>query len=77
MPAVRRALLLGFAVGAATPPTQQPQRVNAERGDLAGFIKRVDGYVALHKKLEDTLPEAAEADRPRTRSTSTSARWRS
>ena len=37
-------------------------------------MKRVNEYVALHKKLEETLPKLPEADRRRKISTRTSGR---
>src|SRR4051794_17586617 len=41
------------------PATSEKKSVNPSDEDAAvikEFLKRVDGYVALHKKMEDTLP---------------------
>jgi hypothetical protein len=42
----------------STPPSApgQPPRVNADALLSVQFLKRVEAYVALHKKLEATLP---------------------
>ena len=58
-------LLLVASLDAAqqkTPPAKpSPQktdpRVNANAATLADFMKRVEKYVELHKKLEGTLPK--------------------
>jgi len=42
--------------GGAPPPAGQPARVNADALASVQFLKRIDEYVALHKKLEATLP---------------------
>ena len=66
-------LVLAAAVGAAdgnapAAPQSGPPRVNADALLSVEFLKRVDGYVALHEKLEATLPKrpdraaAAEVD---------------
>ena len=53
-------LLATTIVGAAwqqkTPP-KTPPRVNANAATLAEFTRRIDQYVELHKKLEDSLPK--------------------
>ena len=54
---------LPLAAGAA-PQTQKP-RVNANATVLKDFMKRVDDYVALHKKLEDTLPRLSKQTDPK------------
>lgn len=63
--AILAALLIGWssAVG-ATPQAKQPSRVNASAAAVQGFLKRVAAYVALHKKLEDTLPTLPEQTTP-------------
>ena len=63
---VSAALLLVIAsLDAAQQKTTAPkpeakktdQRVNPNAATLADFVKRVEGYVELHKKLEATLPK--------------------
>ena len=43
---------------------QTKPRVNPNAATLADFTKRVDGYVALHKKLEATLPDLPKQTDP-------------
>ena len=38
-------------------PTRPPPVNDAETEALADFKRRIDDYVALHKKLEDNLPK--------------------
>src|SRR5688572_30091799 len=52
--AVGVALLLAPLEASDAPTTQ---RVNPDAATLAEFMKRVESYVALHKKLEATLPK--------------------
>jgi hypothetical protein len=59
-PAVLGVLLIaGSGAAGAAPPARstQPPRVNPTAAVLQDFVKRVEEYVALHKKLEDTLPK--------------------
>jgi hypothetical protein len=59
------ALLIGLSDAAgAAPQAKQPTRVNASAAVIQDFLKRVDGYVALHKKLEATLPKLPEQTTP-------------
>lgn len=44
--------------------TQAMPRTNPRAATLAEFTRRVDGYVALHKKLEDTLPRLPKQTNP-------------
>ena len=46
-----------------TPPPAKPA-VNPNAATLKEFVKRVDGYVALHKKLESQLPDLAKQTTP-------------
>ncbi len=46
-----------------TPPAAKPA-VNSDAATLKDFLKRVDGYVALHKKLESQLPDLAKQTTP-------------
>jgi hypothetical protein len=55
------ALLLAAPADAAR---QQAQRTNPNAATLADFTKRVDAYVALHRKLEGTLPKLATQTTP-------------
>jgi hypothetical protein len=51
---------------AQTPPEQKPadQPVNRDARALAGFLERMNQYVALHKKLEDSLPHLSKESSP-------------
>ena len=50
---------------AAPPPAPgQPARVNADALTSVQFLERIDDYVALHKKLEATLPPSPEHATP-------------
>jgi hypothetical protein len=63
--AILGALLIGLSSGAgAAPRTRQPPRVNADAAVMQEFLKRVEVYVALHKKLEGTLPGLPEQTTP-------------
>jgi hypothetical protein len=42
----------------------RPPRTNPNAMTLVDFTKRVDGYVALHRKLEDTLPKLPKQTDP-------------
>jgi hypothetical protein len=50
---------------AAPPPAPgQPTRVNADALSSVQFLKRIEEYVALHNKLEATLPKRPEHPTP-------------
>jgi hypothetical protein len=49
------ALLIGLSSGAGAAPQARKPAVNANAAVMQDFLKRVDQYVALHKKLEGTL----------------------
>ena len=55
-----------LAAAAQKAPAAQktPPRVNPDAATLADFVKRVEAYVALHKKLEATLPKLPEQTDP-------------
>jgi hypothetical protein len=55
--AILGALVIGLSSGAGAAPARQPPRVNADAAVIQDFVKRVEEYVALHKKLEATLPK--------------------
>ena len=55
---------LTAAQGASQPAKKAPQRVNASAAVIQNFLKQVDGYVAQHKKLEDTLPPLPKQTTP-------------
>src|SRR5262245_30913664 len=60
------ALLASLAAsipGAVTSQKKQPP-VNPDAAAIAEFLKRVDEYVALHKKLEATLPPLPKQTTP-------------
>jgi hypothetical protein len=44
------------------PPADQP--VNPDAKALAGFLERVDQYVKVHQKLEDSLPHLSKESSP-------------
>ena len=60
-------VILGVALG-LTPSAADPQRaqapVNANAAVLVEFTKRIDEYVALHRKLEATLPNPKSQTTP-------------
>lgn len=57
--------LLGALVALWVPAASaQKPRVNPEAQTMADFMKRVDDYVALHKKLEATLPPLPKQTNP-------------
>ena len=62
------ALLIACSVAlAAAPqvaPRKAPPRVNANAAVIQDFLKRVDGYVGQHKKLEATLPALPKQTTP-------------
>jgi hypothetical protein len=64
--AAASALLIGSYPGASIDAADQKPapRVNANAATIAEFKKRVDVYVALHKKLEGTLPKLPEQTDP-------------
>jgi hypothetical protein len=49
---------------AAAPTAAADQPVNADAKALEGFLQRVNEYVALHQKLEDTLPKLSKEATP-------------
>jgi hypothetical protein len=48
--------------GSASSAASQP--VNADAKAMAGFLDRVNGYVAIHQKLENTLPKLSKESTP-------------
>lgn len=64
--AVTAAVLLCVAPfdAAAQRSQKNSNRVNPNAATLAEFVKRVEGYVALHKKLEDSLPKLPQQTDP-------------
>jgi hypothetical protein len=61
--AIAAALLIVLSSGAAAERAPQPA-VNANAAVIQEFLKRVDQYVALHKKLEDPLPKLPKEATP-------------
>jgi len=58
-------LLIGSWLGPAVAArARQKDRVNPDAAAIADFMKRVDGYVALHNKIDAKLPEPARDGRP-------------
>jgi hypothetical protein len=62
--AILGALLIGFSSAAGAAPQKQPPRANANAAVLKDFLKRVDDYVVLHTKLEDTVPKLSKQSTP-------------
>lgn len=56
------AVLLTLPLGTRAAAQKAP--VNAHAATIADFVKRVDAYVALHKKLESTLPDLPKQTTP-------------
>lgn len=56
------AVLLTLPFGTRAAAQKAP--VNAHAATIAEFVKRVDAYVALHKKLESTLPDLPKQTTP-------------
>ena len=54
----------GQKPAAPAPAPGQPPRVNADALTSVEFLKRIEDYVALHKKLEATLPPRPEHATP-------------
>jgi len=77
LPSVYMVLLAGLLMGqtpasskAAPNPTpkaapKQSTQVNANAAVISDFVKRVNEYVAVHKKLEDTLPKLSKDSTPK------------
>ena len=55
-------LLFPFAIGSSA---RQAAKVNPNAATINEFVKRVDVYVALRKKLEDTLPPLGKQTDPK------------
>jgi hypothetical protein len=60
------AALLLMIVSAAVPSAtnHDGQQINPDAATIADFNKRVDGYVALHNKVDATLQEPSADGRP-------------
>ena len=54
----------GKPASAASPQAPADQPVNPDAKALAGLIERVNEYVALHRKLEDSLPHLSKDSTP-------------
>jgi hypothetical protein len=46
------------------PAAASDQPINPDARALAGFLERVDQYVQLHRKLEDSLPHLSKESTP-------------
>src|SRR4051812_17691830 len=58
-------LLVGLCMGPSVAARARPQeRVNPDAAAIADFMKRVEGYVALHDKIDAMLPEPTRDGRP-------------
>ncbi len=69
LPSVYMLLLVGILVGqtsGAAPKAapKQAARVNPNAATISDFLKRVDEYVVVHKKQEDTLPKLPKQTNP-------------
>ena len=60
--AIVAALLMLVAAGVTG--AQEEAKVNADAAAIADFNKRVEAYVALHKKVESMLQEPSQDGRP-------------
>ena len=58
------ALLLVATLSAAPTHETRQTRVNPDAATIADFMKRVDAYVALHKKVDGMLQEPSRDGRP-------------
>ena len=58
------AVLLATAALDASQKPSPPPAVNANAATLKEFTRRVDGYVAVHKKAENTLPALPKQTTP-------------
>jgi hypothetical protein len=65
MPVSTLALLISFALG-LDAVQRTPPATNATAATLQEFKKRVEDYVALHKKVEGTLPALPKQTDPTT-----------
>jgi len=54
----------GKPAAEASPQAPADQPVNADAKAIAGLMGRVDEYVALHQKLEDSLPHLSRDSSP-------------
>ncbi len=62
-----QAAIVGLIIASAplgAAPQRNPPRVNPNAATLQEFVRRVDEYVALHKKLEATLPALPKQTNP-------------
>jgi hypothetical protein len=64
LPILGAVLILSPAATGAAIQKPAP-RVNPNAAVIADFVKRVDAYVALHRKLEDTLPKLSKQTDPK------------
>jgi hypothetical protein len=62
--ALAASLLVPFR-GTEGPSQQAHARTNPDAATIKDFLKRVDGYVALHKKFEDSLPPLPKQTDPK------------
>jgi hypothetical protein len=59
------AILASLASGAVAAAQKPGPPANASAVVIKDFLKRVDGYVTLHQKLEDTLPKLSKQTDPK------------
>jgi len=65
VPVVVTVVLIGSCVAPAMAARARPQeRVNPDAAAIADFMKRVEGYVALHNKVDAMLREPSQDGRP-------------
>jgi hypothetical protein len=57
-------LVAAALVACASAEVQKPDRTNPDAAVIADFMKRVDEYVALHKKLDATIPKLPKEANP-------------
>jgi hypothetical protein len=56
--------LIGVPLAAGPMPQAVKAPVNANAAVMADFQKRVEAYVTVHRKLEDTLPKLSKQTNP-------------
>jgi hypothetical protein len=52
------------ATAGTSPQNKPPARVNPNATVIQDFLKRVDAFLALHNKLEDTIPKLSKQTNP-------------
>lgn len=64
-PAILGALLILLPAATGAAGQKPAPHVNPNAAVISSFMKRVDGYIALHRKLEATLPKLSKQTDPK------------